>query len=279
MQVHEFRLAAALAGVLACVTGCQFPDFRGSRDAAQNPAAGRDVARLSDRQVADVQLSMAHSHEQQGDHNRALDAYREAIEKDPQRATAYWRMAVIHDRQGNVRESEALYRQALKLDPKSPDIHCDFGYSLYLQRRWGEAEEHLRQAVALKPAHRRVHNNLGLLLAQTERMDEALVEFRKSGCQDADARTNLAFVMTLNHRWDEARQQYELALEANPGSAAAKAGLDELNALVAKSSADAGTVALASFERPADLRLPQAALPAQSSRPRHGAIPTAGRAE
>lgn len=246
MQNNMWRLAAAvLASLVICAAGCQFPNFLGRRDAAQNSPSRGDGQRLSDRQVADVQLSLARSFEQQGEHGRALDAYRGVAEKDPQRATAYWRMAVLHDRQGNVRESEALYRQALKLEPKNPDIHCDFGYSLYLNRRWGESEERLRRAVSLKAAHRRAHNNLGLLLAQTERMDEARTEFRQAGCTEAEVRTNLAFVLTLNRRWDEARAQYELALESNPGSTAAKAGLDNLNALLAKTSLDAGPVALA----------------------------------
>jgi Flp pilus assembly protein TadD len=194
------------------------------------------VPRLTKRQVADVQLSLAQSLEREGELNAALDAYREVAEKHPQRATACWRMAVLHDRQGNVLESEGLYRRALKAEPTNPDIRCDFGYSLYLQKRWAEAEDQLRQAVASKSSHRRAHNNLGLLLAQTERLDEALVEFRQAGCQEAEARANVAFVLTLNHRWDEASAQYELALDANPGSAAAKAGLESLAGIVAKTA-------------------------------------------
>ena len=279
MHSNTWRLATtALASLLACAAGCQFPDFHGLRDAAQNATSGRDVERLSERQIANVQLSLARSLEQEGDASRALDAYRAVAEKDPRQATAYWRMAVLHDRQGRTRESEALYRQALKLEPKNADMHCDLGYSLYLQRRWGESEECLRHAVALKSSHRRAHNNLGLLLGQTERVDEALAEFHKAGCPDAEAHANLAFVMTLNHRWDTARQQYELALDANPDSAAAKTGLENLNALIAKTSPNSGPLSLASYERSADNR-PAAATPlAEIDRPEHGVIRTADRA-
>lgn len=280
MKFDAWRFAAAvLTSLMIFATGCQFPDFRGIRNAAQDTPSGGDVQRLSDRQLSNVQLSMARSLEQQGEHSQALDAYRGAAEKDPQRATAHWRMAVLHDRQGNVRESEALYRKALKLEPKNPDMHCDFGYSLYLQRRWAESEEHLRQAVTLKSSHRRAHNNLGLLLAQTERFDEALAEFGKAGCQAAEARANLAFVMTLNRRWDEAREQYELALEANPGSAAAKTGLENLDSLLAKTSPDAGPVALVNHERSADRHTAPTAPAELTGRPGHPAIRATGRAD
>jgi Tfp pilus assembly protein PilF len=248
MKTRSRRLTAfLLANLLIGAAGCQIADFRDSPGTVRNTSAGNDPERLSDRQVADVQLSLARSLEQQGETTKALDAYREVAQTNRQRSPAIWRMAVLHDRKGNFRESEALYRQALKADPKNPDIHCDFGYSMYLQRRWGEAEDQLRQALTLKPNHRRAHNNLGLLLAQTERNDEALAEFGKSGCEPAEARANLAFVLTMNHRWDDARRQYELALEASPGSEAAKTGLDNLNTLIAKASANVGSHDLAKY--------------------------------
>lgn len=247
MHYKTLRLASiALTGLLACATGCQITDL-GSHSPAR-PATDDAVERLSDRQIAEVKLSLARTLERKRDGEPSIQAYREALEKDPQRALAYWRLAVLNDRQGNVQESEKLYRQALKLEPKNAEIHCDFGYSLYLQRRWAEAEESLRQAVALKSAMPRAHNNLGLVLAQTGRVDESLAEFRKSGCKEAEARANLAFVLTLNRCWDEARAQYELALDANPDSAAAKVGLESLEAVVAKASSGAESVALASNE-------------------------------
>lgn len=276
------RAALSLAGLLACVAGCQFPELISRHSTSPEAPVDEDVSHLSDRQVADVKLSMARSLEQRGEHDRALEIYRDAREKDPKRATACWRMAILLDRRGNFVESEALYRQALKAEPKNSDIHTDFGYSLYLQKRWGEAEDQLKQAVALKDSNRRAHNNLGLLYAQTERTDEALAEFRRSGCQEAEARANLAFVLTLNRQLNEAHQQYELALEANPRSASAKAGLENLNNLIARMSQPDGKVTLAGYEQPAE------AHPAKKGRqastrptglPGHAVVPATSTAE
>ncbi|MBC8117926.1 MAG: tetratricopeptide repeat protein, partial [Candidatus Saccharimonas sp.] len=162
-------LKIACTSAVVFLVGCQFPGFR----SAQRKSPDHQERPLNGRQVAEVQLSLARSLELRGEIEPALNAYRQAIEKDPRRATGYWRMAVLQDRQGQVEESAALYQQALKLDSKNPDLLCDYGYSLYLQRRWAEAEERLRQAIALKPKHSRAHNHLGLVLAQTERADEA----------------------------------------------------------------------------------------------------------
>jgi Flp pilus assembly protein TadD len=284
MQHNTLRLTAtiALTSLLACAVGCQTADFFAGRKGTRANSAEKPE-RLSSRQVADVKISMARSLEQRGDVESAIQAYRQAVENDPQQPVGYWRMAVLNDRRGNVQESEQLYRQALKLDPKNPEIHCDFGYSLYLQRRWAEAEQSLREALTLSGTHSRSHNNLGLVLAQTDRLDGALAEFRLSGRQEAEARANLAFVMTMNRRWDEARQQYEIALDANPDSAAAKSGLEHLTALIAKTSPESEKtgsektgsekIALASYERPADSG--PAPSPAANSAPPAATDPTA----
>jgi hypothetical protein len=123
------------------------------------------------------------------------------------------------------------------VQPGNAEVYCNMGYSLSLQHRWTEAEMNLRQAVALAPNHRRAHNNLGLVLAHSERWDEALTEFRKGGCDEAEAHVNLAFVLTLERCWPEARAHYEQALTLQPASTAAREGLDQLQALVARTGA------------------------------------------
>ena len=237
-------MIALLTGVVG-MTGCQLPELPSFSGGG---ALERHDRPLNRQQVADVQISLAKSLEARGDVPAALSAYRVAIEKDPRRAKAYWRMAVLLDRQGEIEESAALYQQALKRDGKNPDILCDYGYSLYLQRRWAESEERLRQAISLKPKHARAHNHLGLLLAQTERTEEALLEFQKAGCDLSDAYSNLAFVMTLNHQWESAREQYELALDADPNSTAAQSGLEHLNAVIAKATPEPNTIEWAKHE-------------------------------
>lgn len=240
-------VAIRLAGTAVLLAGCHLP----VPGTARREAYEHHDRPLNARQVAEVQISLARSLEGRGEFDAALNAYRQAGEKDPRLTVAYWRMAVLLDKQGKFTESEPHYRQALKLDASNSDLLCDYGYSLYLQRRWGESEERLRKVIALHPDYARAHNHLGMLLAQLERTDEALVEFRKAGCSTADARSNLAFVMTLNHRWDEARRQYELAIEANPDSSVARTGLDNLATVVASATSGRGSIALVNAELPA----------------------------
>jgi Tfp pilus assembly protein PilF len=206
---------------------------------------------LNGRQVADLKFALARSLEKRGELGPAADAYREVLRSDPARADACWRLAVLSDRIGKPQEALGWYRKALAGMPGNADIYCDMGYSLSLQQRWGEAEMNLRQAVALAPQNARAHNNLGLVLAHTGRRDEALTEFRKAGCNEADGRVNLAYVLTLDKSWSEARKQYEMALAADATSSPARKGLHELDVLVARVTGPAA-IQQAKFESEAN---------------------------
>jgi Tfp pilus assembly protein PilF len=229
------RLGALAVGGACCLVGChELPKNAASNSGAySSPSPGRD-AKLTNAQLADMQIAMGRVSERQGDLATAMASYDEAVKRDGSRSDAYVRMAVVHDRQGEFRESADLYRQALKLSPGSPDIYCDMGYSLYLQRRWAEAEMNLRQAIALDSKHARAHNNLALVLAQNGALNDALAEFHKGGSNGASAHANVGFVMTMQRRWDDARAQYKLALAADPSSAELNIRLRQLDILAAK---------------------------------------------
>jgi Tfp pilus assembly protein PilF len=156
------------------------------------------------------------------------------LKQDPDRADASLRVAILLDQQGKFAQAQEYYRRVQTVQPRNADLHCNLGYSLYLQGRLSEAETALRQAITLNPDHRRAHNNLGLVLASQGQQDEALTEFRRAGCGEVDAHINLAFTLTLQSRLPEARSHYEQALAADPASASAKKGLQELNHLMAR---------------------------------------------
>jgi tetratricopeptide (TPR) repeat protein len=238
MQTERFRrsLLAAAVGIVY-LTGCQLPGRPPSGPSLS--AGGEGASPITAAQAADVQIAFGRALEKQGDLERSAAAYREAVKRDPHRADACWRLAVLQDRQGKGEEAGELYRKALQAQPDNADLYCDLGYSLYLRGCGKESEANLRHALQLAADHRRAHNNLALLLAHTGRADEALAEFRKGGCKEADAHTDLAFALTLERRWDEAREHYELALAAAPSSEPARQGLRELNRLTAKLAAHA----------------------------------------
>lgn len=199
--------------------------------------APESAPKLTSAQVADVKIAYARTLERRGALDQAQATYLEALKLDPGRADACARLGVLYDQQGKFDEASAWHRKAVGAQPKNADFHCNLGYSLYLQENLAEAETSLRQCLALAPDHARAHNNLGMVLGRTARPEEALAEFRRAGCNETDAQTNLAFALTLERHWQEARACYERILAADPTSKASQKAIQELNGLMARSDA------------------------------------------
>jgi Tfp pilus assembly protein PilF len=220
---------------LALSAGCQHMPGPANQ-ASVSALTDTRQAKLTEPQLADIEIAMGQTLEKQGQREAAAKAYMEALQRDSHRADACLRLAILFDQQGKFKDSAALYQRALVAKPGDAEVYCSVGYSFYLQSRWPEAEMNLRQAVALVPDHCRAHNNLGLVLSRTGCCDEALVEFKKAGCSLAEAHANLAYAQSLEQKWPEARANYERALTVDPSFTTAKKGLEELNTMVARLS-------------------------------------------
>jgi Flp pilus assembly protein TadD len=228
------RISVFASGIL--LAGCQ---HFGTLPATAPPAisAAESTSKLTAAQVADVKIAYARTLEKRGAPDQAQAMYLEALKLDPGRADACSRLGVLYDQQCKFDAAKSWHQNAVAAQPKNPDFHCNAGYSLYLQGNLIEAERSLRTCLELAPDHARGHNNLGMVLARTNRCEDALAEFRRAGCTEADAQTNLAFALTLEHRWAEAQACYERALAIEPSSAASRKGLQEVRRLIAKAEA------------------------------------------
>jgi tetratricopeptide (TPR) repeat protein len=230
---HLYNLARGIlaVGLFSFSSGCESLEL-----ATPNPTLGWNQdgrrERITPAKQADVQIALARVAESQGDVDGAEHAYRAALSRDKKRGDAHLHLANLRTLKGDYRQAVEEYQKALEVNPGNADIYCDMGYSLYLQHKWEEAERNLKQAVLIDPNHRRAHNNLALVLSHTNRSEEALAEFRKAGNSVADSHVNLAFSLSLDKRWQQAREQYQLALAASPRSDTAKARLREIDRLL-----------------------------------------------
>jgi Tfp pilus assembly protein PilF len=228
------RALALVLGVLH-LAGCQCGPHPvvagGSLLAGDEPSRPLDARQIADIHVAEGQMLAS-----RGDLEHAEAAYLEAVKRDSSRADAWTRLAVLADRQGNSIQAAEYYRKAKAAGGDTPALYCNRGYSCYLQKRWNEAEVNLRQAITLEPADRRAHNNLGLVLAHTGRADEALAEFHRAGCSEAEAQANLALCLAVEGSWAEARVHYQQALTADSSSAEARRGLAAVGHLQARAA-------------------------------------------
>jgi Flp pilus assembly protein TadD len=192
----------------------------------------------TDRQRYQVHLDFGKVFENQGNFDRAIQEYQDALTaaetkkhrgfKAADQALAHRRMAAVFDRIGRFPQAEEHYGKALKLSPRDARIWNDRGYSYYLQGRWDDAEKVLKTALKLAPDDARVRTNLGLTLAAAGRSQEALPLLSRSE-GDAVGHANLGYLLASTGQFEPARLEYEKALAMRPDLALARRALVQLD--------------------------------------------------
>jgi tetratricopeptide (TPR) repeat protein len=159
-----------------------------------------------------------------GRYEEAEEAYRHAIELDPQFAWPWYHLGWMFENQlALYGEAKAAYRHTIELDPKFAWAWCKLGD--ILQKRDGnynEAEVHYRRAIELEPENQYFWHDLGYItLYCLEKLDEAENAFQmalKLGLDDDLATTSnlLALHLTQPERQAEAEAEFEAIISRHP---------------------------------------------------------------
>jgi tetratricopeptide (TPR) repeat protein len=94
---------------------------------------------------------------------QAIEAYRKAVELNPDAAGAWVNLGTIFYRQRDFAESERNYVKAIEADPTYPLAEFNLGNLYDEQGRTNEALDHYRKALELNPQYCDAHFNLALL--------------------------------------------------------------------------------------------------------------------
>lgn len=99
--------------------------------------------------------------EENGEMEKALEAYRKVLNVDPGQAELATRVAVLLTRQENFPEAIDVLKDAIKANPNAsePYLHLSFIYAKYLKKT-DEAVEYANRAVALDPRNIETYQRL-----------------------------------------------------------------------------------------------------------------------
>ena len=186
----------------------------------------------SNEGLATTHLQRGNQFDGNGDSNRAIAEWQEAIALDPNCVEAHYNLGIAYADEGHSDLAITELREVVRLDPFDIDARRELA-EIYLEAERSDAAiNELRQILNIAPDDAAAH-----LLAQTYfdlgRWDEAAGALESSAMleQDADLWFGLGKVYELQqHRLDDAILAYRRAVIANSEHGGARAALQRLNA-------------------------------------------------
>ena len=116
------------------------------------------------------------------------------------------------DQTNRSNEARQLYKKALTFRPNEPSVLSNLGMSYLLEGKLSEAENYLRQASTQPGADSRVRQNLALVVGLQGRFDEAR-EIALIDSTPEMAEANLDYIrnlMSSPRSWDQLRRSEAL---------------------------------------------------------------------
>ena len=169
---------------------------------------------------------------------RAVEFYKQAIEKDPSFALAYSGLAEsyvlfsnydVASPKDSMPQARAAAIRALELDDSLAEAHAALAWYL-VQYEYDNvgAEKEFKRAIELNPKYGTARQWYAQLLAQTKRFDEAQAEIQRA--VEADPLSpvisfNVGWQLLIVRRFDEALKEAERAVTLHPDFKLGQAGV------------------------------------------------------
>jgi serine/threonine-protein kinase len=172
------------------------------------------------------------------DHQRSIDYFKQAIEKDPGYALAYVGLCDAYgasSTNGWIPSYEgypkaiAAARKALELDENLAEAHTSYGaLTMFYNLDWSTAEREYKRAIELNPNYPLSYELYSYLLTAMRRPDEA-INMAKRGLETDPLSVllsdDISSAYYFARRYDESISQTKKSLEMEPNRSAAHVGL------------------------------------------------------
>lgn len=122
-------------------------------------------------------LSQGVEYAKQGQLDKAIAEFEEAIRLDPNYVKAHVNLGIAYAKQGMFDKAIAAYEEAIRLDPNIVEAHYNLGNAYAEQGMLDEAIAEYKEALKLNPDDVNTHLNLGVTYRDLGKSDEAIAEF------------------------------------------------------------------------------------------------------
>jgi Tfp pilus assembly protein PilF len=184
---------------------------------------GLNVPVLAQQKANEAELEFAAglSHLREGRAGQAIEAFKEAVKRDPKSPYAQKGLGVAYMLQQRYPQAIDCFRKALEMNPYYVDVRNDLGTALMLAGKYDEARRQLTQAYEepTNPTPEMTAYNIGQSFLKQKDYEKALDWFKTSTQRNNRyvlAQLSAADVYASTNRMNEAIAQLEAALATNP---------------------------------------------------------------
>jgi Flp pilus assembly protein TadD len=181
----------------------------------------RDLRDRAQKDVAASKADQANEYLSQGETQKAVNLYRDAVAEDPSNAHMEYNLGMALDRLGDLGGERAALEKAISLDEGFAAAHNQLGFLILQAGHSPEAEAEFKAAIALDPHFAEAQSNLGTLYGQQGRDSEAEKMFRQSIKNDptrVQPLINLGATLASESRFAEADAILQKALVLDPNN-------------------------------------------------------------
>jgi tetratricopeptide (TPR) repeat protein len=146
----------ALSIICAAMGGCSSP----MQKQPERPLAVEPVLNINHGVSAEGLARLGRYFEGQRRYEQAVNAYREAIKRDPLMVEAYTGLGMSLAGQQRYDDAIRQFQAAIVLEPQAAHLHNNLGYAYLLSGQTEQAVKALEEAQRMDPAHTRSAENL-----------------------------------------------------------------------------------------------------------------------
>ncbi len=195
----------------------------------------------------------------------AIKSLESAVKDKPKHVEAREILGIIYHKRNDTAKAVSNLTEVIKASPDNFNAHYLLGLNYYKQKEYDKMISAYKKAISINPRFADAYYNLGMAYSYRNMYEEAITELetaKKLNPSDAATFSLLAQIKTnaFNYRLSqgttffaddkllEAKNEFELAIKANPDSSEARRYLEKTNEAIRKAVPERLTAAKKAFE-------------------------------
>lgn len=182
-------------------------------------------ALLTDPNFVSAYTSLGDVHSLLGRYEESLSAYNRALDINPFQIDSYLGIGTIYKDTGKFKEALEIYKKGLKNNPEGWEIYYNIGNTYLHTAEYDKAIESYKKAILLNEGFVHSYINMGVAYVKKNQYKTALEVYESAlrfDPQNSELFTNLGYVHYLEGDYIQAVEMYKKALDINPENKVAR---------------------------------------------------------